>query len=482
MTHISPYPVKKGETYELRVEKLAFGGRGIARVDGYTVFVERGIPGQLLRGRIVKRRKGYAEARIEEVLETSPRQVEPRCSHFGLCGGCMHQHLAYDAQLEAKREQVRECLTRLAGLDLPVAAPLAAADAYEYRNKMEYSFSNTRWLEDDEIDHAGAADRFGLGLHIRGRYDRVLDLDRCHLQVEAGSLLLGLARESARKSGLPAYSTRTHDGFWRFLMVREGVFTGERMVVIITHTAAPGSAQEHAVEEMARVLTAQGPPVTSVVHGQTARKASVAFCESLRTLYGEPVIRERLLDITYEISPNSFFQTNSRQAERLFGEVMERGAFQPDETVWDLYCGAGAISLPLARRVKRVVGMELVPEAVEAARRNAAANGIDNVEFVAGDMKNLLGAGGDSYPRPDAVIVDPPRDGVHASVLATLAAAAPGRIVYVSCNPATLARDMAVLVEAGYEAGEVQPVDMFPHTGHIECVTVLHRGQAQGKS
>ncbi len=472
------YPVKKGEIVPLEVERLAFGGKGVARIEGYTVFVEGGLPGQAVEARVVKRKKAYAEARIERVVRPSPLQVEPRCRHFGVCGGCSLQHLDHSAQLEAKREQVRDCLVRLGGLaGVEVEPALGSPAVYEYRNKMEFSFSATRWLEEHELaGDTAVEDRFGLGLHVRRRFDRVVNLERCHLMPEWVSEVVRRVRSAARESGLPPYSTRTHEGFWRFLVVREGVHTGDRMVHLITHRAPPGSGRAEAVERIADRLRDPELGITSLLHGTTVSKASVAFCEEVRVLAGEPVIRERLLGETYGIGPNTFFQTNTRGAEALFREALDRGGFGPEETVWDLYCGVGALSLPAARRARRVVGMELVAESVEAARRNAERNGVENVEFLAGDIRALLADPtlGAAF-RPDAVILDPPRDGIHADVAAALLALAPERIVYVSCNPATLARDLAALVPGGYRPGAVLPVDLFPHTAHVECVATLER-------
>ncbi len=464
----SPYPVKKGEVVELTVERIAVGGKGVARIDGYAVFVPRGLPGQRVRAMIIKRKRSFAEARVEAVLAPGHDEVAPRCSHTGTCGGCTWQHLDTARQLEVKRDHVIDCLERIGGLDVEVEPTVASPLPFEYRNKMEFTFS-TRWLEAAELAEDTTPDRFGAGLHIRGRFDRVVNIGRCHLFPPWGSEVLERVRTVARESGLSHYSTRTHTGFWRFLVIRDAVHTGQRMVHLITNEAPGGSDEAEAVARVARELEPFG--VTSLLHGVSTRKASIAVAESTRVLAGAPVIQETLLGERYEIGPATFFQTNTLGAERLFREVLERGRFTRDETVWDLYCGAGAISLPLARRVRRVVGVEVVEEATTAAVRNAGANGIGNVEFHTGDIRHLVG----DLPVPDAVVVDPPRDGVHPDVLATIADRAPDRIVYVSCNPATLARDLAVLAPHGYRARSVLPVDLFPHTAHVECVTVLER-------
>jgi 23S rRNA (uracil1939-C5)-methyltransferase len=477
---VTGYPIQKGQTLPLRVERLAFGGKGVARVEGYAVFVEGGLPGQEVLATVVKRKRAYAEARIEREITPSPRQVPPRCEHFGVCGGCALQHLDYEAQLEAKREQVRDALVRLGGFspEAPAVEPaLPSPDRFEYRNKMEFSFSPTRWLERHEMDaDAPPPDRFGLGLHVRRRFDRVVNVERCHLIGETASEIVRRVRDTTHASDLPPYSTRTHTGFWRFLVIREGTHTGRRMVHLITHETPPGSSRARAVEAVAAALEDPALGITSLLHGVTTRKGSVAFCEEVRVLRGDPVITEELLGETFEIGPNTFFQTNTRGAEGLFGRALDRGGFTAQDTVWDLYCGVGALSLPLARRARRVVGMELVVESVAAARRNAERNGIVNVDFLVGDIRALLA---DPTLRrtlpPDAVVLDPPREGIHAEVAAALVDLAPERLVYVSCNPSTLARDLAILAGGGYRPGSVLPVDMFPHTAHIECVTALRR-------
>ena len=476
MSEPRTYPVRKGETVPLRVEALAFGGQGVARIEGFTVFVPGGLPGQLVDGLIIRRRKGYAEARIERVVEPSPHQVEPRCAHFGTCGGCLLQHYDYTSQLEAKRVQVVDCMTRLGGLpNLPVAAPVPAPGSYEYRNKMEYSFGPRRWLETVEIEKDSTHDRFGLGLHPRGRHDRVLNVERCHLDDAIGAGIVTRVRDFARESGLAAYSTRDHQGFWRFLVLRTGQNTGHRMVLLITAGTQPGKPGWRAVETLAAELRAAFPEITSLIHGESDRKASVAVAERVRVLHGEPVIQERTGGFTFEIGPRTFFQTNTRQAERLFDIAVEHAALEPGDVVWDLYCGVGALTLPLAARAARAVGMELVEEAVAAARRNAVANGVTNATFHAGDIRELMRGDGVESQRPNVVVLDPPREGVHADVLAAVTARGPRCIVYVSCNPATLARDLAILTAAGYQPQGVQPVDMFPHTAHIECVVRLTR-------
>ena len=466
------HPVQPGSTVTLRVESLAFGGKGVARLEGYTVFVERGLPGQEVEARIIRRKKGFAEARVLRVLQPGARDVLARCAHFGLCGGCALQHLEYPAQLEAKREHVTDCLERLGGLTgIDVEPTLPSPRVFEYRNKMEYSFG-TRWVEQKEEI---SLEPMSLGLHVRGRFDRVVEVERCHLQDETGSQILGFVREFARESGLPAYSTKTHHGFWRFLVHRQGAATHERMVVLITNRVQPGSREWREIDRLGAALKAEFPQISTLLHGMTESKAAVAFCQTSRVLSGEPVMRERLLGLTFEIGPNTFFQTNTLGAEQLFTEALVRASVGPEDTVWDLYSGVGALSLPLAQRAKHVVGIEIVSESVEAARRNALLNGTQNVEFHAGDVRTVAASLAATGSRPTLIAVDPPRDGVHVDVLDTVTRLTPDRILYVSCNPATLARDLGILGRSGYRTERVLPVDLFPHTPHIECIATVFR-------
>ena len=468
MTNKTP-PVRVGQEVLVHVHDLAFGGAGVAHLDGYAIFVKGGLPGQTVKARIIKRKDGFAEARIEEVLIRSPDEIAPPCRHFGPCGGCLWQNLDYNRQLEAKTAQVRDCLVRLGGIeDPPIRPPLPAPSAYRYRNKMEFSFADRAWDEPDS--------RFGVGLHVRGRFDKVLNTTECHLAPPWMAEVLATVRELAVASGFPPSQMRSHEGFFRFLVLRDGKNTLERMAHLITWPAATGSAEERAVDDILAAVAARHPEMTSLLHGTTGSKASVAYCETWRTVRGRPVIRERLLDHLFEIGPNTFFQTNTEQAERLFHLALEL-AGPPVETAWDLYCGVGALTLPLARQASWVVGAELIEASIEAARANALVNGVSNVDFVAIDMKDALHESGlvDKERRlvsgrPDLVLVDPPRDGLHADVTEGLVRLAPPRIVYVSCNPSTLARDAARLATGGYRMDAAVPVDMFPQTAHVEMV------------
>jgi len=468
---------KKGEELELQVERLTFGGKGLARVDGFVVFLERTIPGQRVLARITRKKPSYAEAKVLEVLEESPFAVKPRCAHFGTCGGCLWQNLPYDVQLQVKRDLVRECLAHLGGIQEDLVLPtIASPQEYFYRNKMEFSFSNRRWLGLDELStpNPGKPRDFALGLHVLGFYDKVLDIDECHLQSPLAVPILEEFRRFALASALPPYSTKTHSGFWRFLVIRDSKVRGSILVELIT---APHRNGTSLVAQLATALKGKFPEITTLVHGVSAKKAQIASADSRDLLFGPGYIEEHVGDLRFRISPGSFFQTNTQAARLLMDQVAETVGNGESRVIWDLYCGTGALALRLAKTAAQVIGFEIVPEAVADAQVNAGLNGVDNCEFVLGDMRTLLVRPEsllDRYGSPGVVVTDPPRAGMHPLVVQSLAELGPPRIVYVSCNPATLARDLKILLER-YRPLRIQPVDLFPHTAHIEAVAVLEK-------
>ena len=469
--------LKKGTEIELVVENLSFGGKGLARVNGLVVFVDRTIPGQRVLVRITRKKSSYAEARVLAVLEDSPQAIAPRCTHFGTCGGCLWQNLPYEEQLKVKRDMVWECLAHIGGLLHDVVLPaLPSPQIYYYRNKMEYSFATRRWLSQEEIDRNNLEKprNFALGLHVKRFYDRVLDIEECHLQSPLSVAILKLVRRFALASGLPPYNTFDHTGFWRFLVVRDSKHTGQILVELIT---APDRSTASPIEQLASLLLAEIPEITTLVHGVSAKKAQIASADTQEVISGPGYIEERFGDLQFRISSGAFFQTNSRAGKILVDQVLAGCALTGPEVVWDLYCGTGTMAIGLASGARKVIGFELNQEAVTDAKINARLNGIDNCEFVMGDLVGLLNNPSaliEQYGDPDIVVTDPPRAGMHPSVIKQLVALAPPRIVSVSCNPATLARDLKMLTEK-YRLLRVQPVDMFPHTPHIEAVAVLER-------
>ena len=446
---------RRGEALELTIDDLAFGGEGVGRADGYVVFVRGGLPGDRLRVRVTEARGRFGRATIEDVLQPSPDRVAAPCPYFGQCGGCRLQHLAYPAQLAFKEKQVRDCLNRLGGVgEFELRPILPAPEAYGYRNKMEFTI-------------AGDA---AIGLHVFERYDVVLDIERCLLQSDTLNGLLDEFRRQVRDRAVSVWDPPTERGLLRFVMMREGRNTGEAMVNIVA--AAPDI---ETLTPVAEALRARAPSTASVVLNVNAKKASVAVGSEEHLLLGRDHITESLDGVAFQISANSFFQTNTRQAERLFAIVEAACELGGAETLLDLYSGTGAISLLLARRARAVYGIELAAAAVADAIRNARANGIDNCTFLAGEVRHVLPELIGQGVRASVVVADPPRAGFHPKALSALAALAPQRIVYVSCNPSTLARDVGELVRHGYRLEWVQPVDMFPQTPHIEAVARLSR-------
>src|SRR6058998_34223 len=429
---------RRGDTLELAIEDLAFGGEGVGRADGYVVFVRGGLPGDRLRVRVVEARGRFGRAVIDEVLVASPDRVDPPCPYFGRCGGCRLQHLAYSAQLAFKEKQVRDCLERLGGLGSFELRPiLPAPEPYGYRNKMEFTIAN---------------EPPSIGLHAAERYDVVLDIERCLLQSEPMNALLDEFRRQVRERALAVYDPVTERGLLRFVMMREGRHTGEAMVNIVG--AAPDVER---VAPVADALRARVPATASVVLNVNAKKASVAVGSEEHLLLGRDHIRESLGGLMFQVSASSFFQTNTVQAERLFAVVEAACEFDGTETVMDLYSGTGAISLLLARRSRWVYGIEVSSAAVADAVRHV--------------LPTLMREG----VRADVAVADPPRAGFHPKALNALATLGPARLVYVSCNPSTLARDVGDLVRQGYRLEWVEPVDMFPQTPHIEAVARLRR-------
>lgn len=449
---------RRGDCLDVTIDDLAFGGEGVGRVDGYVVFVRGGLPGDRLRVRLTETHPRYARGVIDAVEVASPSRVVAPCPYFGQCGGCRLQHLAYPAQLEFKQRHVKDCLERIGKLEALEIRPIVPApEVYGYRNKMEFTV-------------AGVAGAPVVGLHEADRYDVVLDIDRCLLQSDTMNALLGEVRRQFRASALSVYEQQTATGLLRFVTIREGRRTGEAMVNVVG-----ASPDIETLTPVVEALRERVPALASAVLNVNSKKASVAVGSEEHLLLGRDHIRERLGDVTFQVSANSFFQTNTEQADRLFTIVADAAALTGAETVIDLYAGTGAISLLVARRCRAVYGIEVSAAAVADAVRNARANGIANCTFLAGEVRHVLPALVREGVRAEVVVADPPRAGFHPKALRALGALAPARVVYVSCNPATLARDVADLLGQGYRVEWVQPVDMFPHTPHIEVVARLGR-------
>lgn len=462
--------LKRGSVLELTVEKVADRGMSLTRIDGYVVFIPGGIPGDKLSVRIRRAKKKFAEAVVLEVIEASPDRIEPRCSHFGTCGGCKWQHMTYSAQLEAKRQSVEDALHRQGGLtDLKVENVIGAATLFRYRNKMEFSFSAERWLTTEEIGSGRPVDKsFALGLHVPGNFAKVLDLRECHLHSEEGERLLNRIRLLAREKAWEPWHIRNHTGYLRHLVLRNAANTDDFMVNLVTN-----GFDEEKMGEFAAILKEEFPSVTTLVNTINTGVAQTAFGEKIHTIYGPGTIKDKIGRFTFEIAPNAFFQTNTHQAENLYRVAASFADLKKTDHVYDLYSGAGTISIYIAEQVRQVTGVELIEAATQNARQNASANGIKNVSFVTGDMMKVFRDDFiEQHGRPDVLIVDPPRAGMHPKVVDQIIRLRPERFVYVSCNPISQAKDLSLLADT-FEIEAVQPVDLFPHTYHIENVVKL---------
>jgi len=451
-------PVIKDQELELTIDRLAFGGNGVARLNGFVVFVRRGLPGDTVRARVTKVQRRHAEALVTEVLHPSPLRVEAPCNHYPACGGCRFQDLAYEAQVEAKHAQVGDALRRIGGFaDPPLEEILPAAEIFHYRNKLEYSFTQ---LEDGPT----------LGLHRAGRWDEVLQIDNCWLTTDVGNAIRNAVREWARGDKLVAYDQAEHTGYLRHLVVREARNTGQVLVQLVT---SPG--EKFDTGGFVDTLR-QFPDVRSIHWSINEGQAEVTTNLPTQLLWGEEAIEEQLCGMRFRVRPNVFLQTNTLMAEKLYETAREFAALTGDETVYDLYCGIGTIGLLLAPDALTVWGIDVSEESIACALENAELNGIGNAAYFAGNVGQALEELHERAGDPAVVVVDPPRAGLAGKALKRLGEIGAPRIVYVSCNPTTLAGDVKRLrAEYGYELKRVKPVDMFPHTPHVEAVALLER-------
>jgi 23S rRNA (uracil1939-C5)-methyltransferase len=450
-------PVQRGQELELQIDSLAYGGNGVARLDGFVVFVRRGLPGDTVRARVTKVQRRHAEAEAIEVVEGGPARVPAPCRHFPACGGCRFQDLAYEAQLQAKAAWVEDSLRRIAGIADPRLEPIVpAVEVFGYRNKMEYSF-------------APGPDGPELGLHRAGRWDEVLGIETCWLTTHVGNAIRNAVREWAIEERLEAYDQAEGSGYLRHLVVREGLNTGQALVQLVTH-----KGERFDRERLIEVLT-QLPHVRSIHWTVNDTPAEVTNLPS-ELLWGSDAIEEELGGLRLRVRPNAFLQTNTRMAERLYELAREAAVLTGGETVYDLYCGIGTIGLSLARDALTVWGVEISEESVACAIENAELNAVGNAAFFAGNVGEVLRELRERAGPPYVVVVDPPRAGLAGKALKRLGELAAPRVVYVSCNPTTLAGDAKRLAEVyGYELLRTTPVDMFPHTPHVESVSVLER-------
>lgn len=457
--------VKKGLQTEVEIEDIAFGGRGLARLDGMAVFVDQAVPGDRVIIRIFKKKKNYAEARVVDLIESSPFRIVAPCEYSGYCGGCKWQFLDYHQQLIYKRNHVRDSLEHIGLIkNIDVHQTLPAKTIFGYRNKMEFSCADRRWLLPEELNRPGIDRDFALGLHVPGTFDKVIDTRACLLQPDLGNELLNEVRDFIRASDVPIYGLRSHTGYWRFVVLRHSVAYDQWMVNIVT-----AHEDYETLRPLAEGLVQKYPQVVSVMNNITSRKAGVAIGETEHALAGSDTISDKIGDFEFDISANSFFQTNSRGAAVLFDTVQKYAGLTGTETVLDLYSGTGTIPILLSGFCRSVTGIEIIESAVADAEKNCRNNGVSNCSFIKGDIRHCLAQ---IAQKPDLLIIDPPRAGMHKDVVKQVLQMGVDRIVYVSCNPATMARDLGMMQDL-YRLVEVQPVDMFPHTYHIETVAKL---------
>ena len=453
---------------DITIIDIAEEGKGVARSDDFVIFVDKGVPGDIADVEVYRRKKNFGEGKITELKKPSEYRTEAFCEHFGTCGGCKWQHMTYPAQLKFKQKSVADALTRIAKIDIEGMSTIvpSTADKY-YRNKLEYTFSNKRWLNDGENRTDEALNMNALGFHIPGRFDKILDINHCWLQAEPSNKLRNSIREFVLQNGYSFYDLKAHSGALRNLIIRTSS-TGETMVIVVF-----AYADEDEVNKLMAFIDKEFPEITSLLYIINQKKNDTIFDQDVVPYKGPEFIYEEMESIKFRIGPKSFYQTNSIQALKLYEIARDFAGFKGDELVYDLYTGAGTIANFIARSVKEVVGIEYVPSAIEDAKINSAINNISNTKFFAGDMKDVLAADFVAeHGKPDVIITDPPRAGMHPDVVNRLMEIEAEKIVYVSCNAATQARDLLVLKEK-YDTVKIQPVDMFPHTQHVENVILL---------
>ena len=480
--------VKKGEIVELEIEKYAFEGRGVAKVDKgsivpesidesknkYVVFVDGSYPGDVVKASLTKIKKSYAKASIEEIIKPSELRINARCKFFGTCGGCKQQDLDYTTQTKFKQQQIEEIFEKMSGFkDFIIEEIIPSEKVFFYRNKMEFSFAEKRWLTNEEIISEKEIEKdFALGLHIPRVFDKVLDIDECFLQSEESNKILNFSRNFFKERNVSIYSTKTHEGFLRNLVVKQSRHSDDLMVNLVT-----SSENGELLQNYKEMLLSEIPQITTIVNNINLKKASVATGDYEKVLYGSGFIYDVIGKYKFRISANSFFQTNTLQAEKLYQTALNFAEMNGDEIVYDLYSGAGTISIFISNYCKEVYAFESVESAISDAEENAKLNNINNVHFITSDLyKSFLPFVEEKkLSKPHLIILDPPRNGMHKNAVNDVINLKPKKIVYISCKPTTQVRDIKLFTEAGYKLIKIKPVDMFPHTYHIENVALLIR-------
>ncbi len=478
--------VKKGKIIELEIEKYAFEGRGIAKVDKgsivpesidesknkYVVFVDGAYPGDVVKASLTKIKKSYAEASVTEIINPSELRINPKCKFFGTCGGCKQQDLDYLTQTKFKQQQVEEIFNKMGGFkDFVVEQILPSEKVFYYRNKMEFSFTEKRWLTNEEIKSRETIEKdFALGLHIPRVFDKVLDIDECFLQSELSNKILNFTRNFFKERNISIYSTKKHEGFLRNLVIKQSHHSDDLMVNLVTFYE-----NDELLNEYKKNILEKIPQVKTIINNINFKKAATALGDFEKVFHGDGYIYDTIGNYKFRISSNSFFQTNTLQAEKLYQTALDFAEMKGDEIVYDLYSGAGTISIFVSDHCKVVYAFETVESAVNDAEENAKLNNINNVRFITADLyKSFLPFVEEKkLPKPGLIILDPPRSGMHKNTVEDVINLNPKKLVYVSCNPTTQVRDIKLFSDAGYKLIKIKPVDMFPHTFHIENVALL---------
>jgi 23S rRNA (uracil1939-C5)-methyltransferase len=461
-------PADKKFLSNIQVIDIAEEGKGVGKADDLVIFIDKAVPGDVVDVELLRRKKKFYEGRIQNIVKPSQHRTEPFCKHFGVCGGCKWQHLNYDAQLLFKQKSVVDALQRLAKVDTSVIEPiLGSKETSYYRNKLEYTFSDKRWLTDGDMRSDEEMEMNALGYHIPGRFDKILDIEHCYLQADPSNDIRNKVREYALANKISFYNLKNHEGSLRNLIIRTSS-TGELMVIVVF-----AYVEEDQIQGMMQFISNEFKSLKSLLYIINQKKNDTIFDQDIHVFEGVDHIFENMNGLKFKIGPKSFYQTNSDQAFELYKITKDFAGFKGDELVYDLYTGAGTIANFIAGSVKSVVGIEYVPTAIEDAKINSEINSIKNTSFFAGDMKDILNAEFiHIHGKPNVIITDPPRAGMHADVVKRILEMEAEKIVYVSCNAATQARDIALMKDK-YEVSRIRPVDMFPHTQHVENVVLL---------
>ena len=459
----------------IEITGVAAEGKALVRINDIVTFVPNCVPGDIVDLQITKKKHSFMEAKVLRLVQPAAVRCEARCKHFGVCGGCKWQILPYAEQLKYKQQQIVDNLTRIGKIELPEISPiLGSKHIYEYRNKLEFTCADRKWFPWEVIEAAGGLDKvdstYGLGFHIPNCFDKVLDITECHLMPDINNRIRNSVREYAREHGLTFYNEHTHEGLLRTLILRNN-HKGELMLIVCFGEEIKN--QKSQISNLLEFLHQEFPEIISLLYVENLKFNDTIGDQEVKIYFGQDHIMEEMEGLQFKVGPKSFYQTNTEQAYELYKVAREFAELTGNELVYDLYTGTGTIANFVSKEARQVIGIEYVPEAIEDAKVNSRINGIENTLFFAGDMKDILNdAFVAQYGRPDVIITDPPRAGMHEDVVNVILNAEPKRIVYVSCNPATQARDLALL-DAKYRVTKVQPVDMFPHTQHVENVVQL---------